>query len=82
MIKIFIITERRADYSRFKPIMELIEKDDQLDYTLVVTGAHLVESMGYTKNEILNDGLRFTMKFKCLLKSKIHVLQWSDPLPV
>ena len=24
MINIFIITERRADYSRFKPILELI----------------------------------------------------------
>ena len=58
MINIFIITERRADYSRFKPIMELIEKDDQLNYTLAVTGAHLVESMGYTKNEIINDGFK------------------------
>ena len=25
--KIFIVTERRADFSRFKPILELIKKD-------------------------------------------------------
>ena len=41
MRKIFIITERRADYSRFKPILKLIENDPELDYILTVTGAHL-----------------------------------------
>ena len=56
MIRIFIITERRADYSRFKPIMKLIKEDDSLDYILTVTGAHLIKEMGYTKDEILNDG--------------------------
>jgi UDP-N-acetylglucosamine 2-epimerase (non-hydrolysing)/GDP/UDP-N,N'-diacetylbacillosamine 2-epimerase (hydrolysing) len=56
MIKIFIITERRADYSRFKPIMKLIKQDDSLDYILAVTGAHIIKDMGYTKDEIVNDG--------------------------
>ena len=64
MIKIFIITERRADYSRFKPIMELIKKDDQLDYILVASGAHLVKSMGYTKNEITRDGFEIHYEIK------------------
>ena len=41
MRKIFIITERRADYSRFQPILELIKEDNELDYDLVVTGLHL-----------------------------------------
>ena len=37
MIKIFIITERRADYSRFKPILDLIVKDkDNLSQTILV----------------------------------------------
>ena len=35
--KILIVTERRADYSRFKPILDLIVKDKDLDYSLVVT---------------------------------------------
>ena len=56
MIKIFIITERRADYSRFKPIMKLIKDDKSLEYILAVTGAHLKNDMGYTKDEIINDG--------------------------
>ena len=58
MIKIYIITERRADYSRFKPLLDLINKDDQLEYILTVTGAHLKKEMGYTKNEIIDDGFK------------------------
>ena len=30
-IKIVLITERRADYSRFKPLLEIVKKDKQLD---------------------------------------------------
>lgn len=62
MIKIFIITERRADYSRFKPILDLIVKDKDLDYSLVVTGAHLKKEMGYTIDEIINDGFKIDYK--------------------
>ncbi len=58
MIKVFIITERRADYSRFKPIMRLIKEDTSLEYILAVTGAHLKKDMGYTKEEIIKDGFK------------------------
>ncbi len=64
MIKIFIITERRADYSRFKPILDLIVKDKDLDYSLVVTGAHIKEEMGHTIDEIINDGFNIDYKIK------------------
>ena len=47
MRKVFVITERRADYSRFKPILELIKKDKSLDYCLIVTGIHLLKEHGY-----------------------------------
>mgnify|MGYP003644287011 CR=1 FL=1 len=58
MRKIFIVTERRADYSRFKPILELVEARASLDYVLVVTGAHLQKEQGLTINEIKKDGFR------------------------
>ena len=54
-IKIALITERRADYSRFKPILNLIEKSKELDYDLVVTGIHLLEKHGNTIEEIANE---------------------------
>ena len=53
--KIMLITERRADYSRFKPILTLIKKDKYLTYDLVVTGLHLLKTHGKTINEIKKD---------------------------
>ena len=43
MRKIFIVTERRADYSRFKLILKKIDEDPELEYNLVVTGMHLLK---------------------------------------
>ena len=54
--KIFIITERRADYSRFRPIMSLLKSDERFEFDLCVTGIHLLEKSGRTINEIISDG--------------------------
>ena len=70
MRKIFLITERRADYSRFKPILELIENDKDLDYDLVVTGMHLKSEHGNTINEIIKDGFKIFSKFEMFLESE------------
>ena len=64
MRKIFVVTERRADYSRFKPILKLIEKDPQLEYDLVVTGVHLKKQHGFTINEIKDDGFKIFSTFE------------------
>lgn len=66
--KIFIVTERRADFSRFKPIIKLIEKEKNLTYDLVVTGIHLNKSFGYTKNEILEEKFKIFDEFKIFNK--------------
>ena len=62
--KILIITERRADYSRFKPILKLIKKSKFLDYILVVTGTHLLKTHGLTVDEIKKDQFRIDYKIK------------------
>ena len=36
--KIFLVTERRADYTKFRPILKEISKSKKLDYFLIVTG--------------------------------------------
>ncbi|MCV0430389.1 UDP-N-acetylglucosamine 2-epimerase [Nitrosopumilus sp.] len=61
--KILIVTERRADYSKFRPILKKITKSSKLDYCLVVTGSHLLSSHGKTINEIKNDGFKISYKF-------------------
>ena len=67
--KIFIVTERRADFSRFKPILELIKKDNKLDYDLVVTGSHLLKKHGYTIKEIIKSKFKIYDKFSMFDKS-------------
>lgn len=62
--KILIVTERRADYSRFKPILKLLSADKRFRYDLCVTGLHLLEKHGYTLNEIKKDGFQIKYQFK------------------
>jgi UDP-hydrolysing UDP-N-acetyl-D-glucosamine 2-epimerase len=62
--KVLIITERRADYSRFKPIINLIKKSKKLDYDLIVTGSHLLKKHGSTINEIKKDNIKINYKIK------------------
>ncbi|MEK7179196.1 MAG: UDP-N-acetylglucosamine 2-epimerase (hydrolyzing), partial [Patescibacteria group bacterium] len=60
MRKILFVTERRADYSRFKPIIEKITQDPDLDYYLIVTGIHLLERYGRTVDFIESDGVKIS----------------------
>lgn len=56
MRKIFIVVERRADYSRFKPILEKLRDDPFFDVYLVVTGICLLDKHGKDINYIKKDG--------------------------
>jgi GDP/UDP-N,N'-diacetylbacillosamine 2-epimerase (hydrolysing) len=56
MRTIAIVSERRADYSRFKPILELIRRDSELDYKLIVTGVSLLKEHGNDIDVIKRDG--------------------------
>lgn len=68
--KVFLITERRADYSRFQPILDLIKLDNDLDYDLVVTGLHLKKEHGNTIDEIIKDGFNVFSKFDMFLEDE------------
>lgn len=61
--KILIVTERRADYSKFKPVLDEITKSKSLSYVLIVTGSHLLKKHGYTINEIKKDGFKISDQF-------------------
>ena len=68
--KVFIVSERRADFSRFKPILKLIKKSKKLDYTLVVTGNHILKNYGNTIDEIKEEKFKIHKTFKMFLKNK------------
>ena len=68
--KILIVTERRADYSKFRPIINEIKKSKKLDYQLIVTGSHLLKEHGNTIKDIQKDGYKITAKFDMYLKNR------------
>jgi len=56
--KILFVTERRADYSRLKPIMKAVQNSSKLELQLVVTGMHLLKKFGETRKIIEEDGFK------------------------
>ncbi len=70
MRKIFIVTERRADFSRFKPIIKLIQKSKKLKYILIVTGNHLLKEYGYSIKEIRKEKIKISQTFPMFLKRR------------
>lgn len=57
-IKVVIVSERRADYSRFKPILSIMKKDPFFDYRLIVTGVSLLREYGEDIKIIHRDGFK------------------------
>ena len=68
--KILIVTERRADYSKFRSIIQEIQKSPKLDYFLIVTGSHLLKEHGHTIRDIKKDGFKITAKFHMYNRKK------------
>jgi UDP-N-acetylglucosamine 2-epimerase (non-hydrolysing)/GDP/UDP-N,N'-diacetylbacillosamine 2-epimerase (hydrolysing) len=62
MKKVFVVVERRADYSRYKPILEKMVKDPFFEIYLVVTGICLLEEHGSDINYIEEDGFTISAR--------------------
>ena len=57
---IAVLTGSRAEYSLMRPILKIIKKNKSKHrLNIIVTSTHLSEEYGYTKNEILQDNLKF-----------------------
>ena len=60
--KVFVVVERRADYSRYKPILDKMVKDESFEVHLVVTGICLLEEHGNDINYIEQDGFKISAR--------------------
>ncbi len=60
--KVCIITATRAEYGILKPLIRKLKSLSELETNLVVTGAHLMESQGYTCREIEQDGMEISAR--------------------
>ncbi len=70
MKKILLVTERRADYTKLRPILKEISKSKKLEYRLIVTGSHLLKEHGHTIDEIKLDGFKITTTFQMYKKQR------------
>jgi len=59
-----VFTGNRAEYGLQFPILRAIDKHPDLDYRLLVSGAHLDPNFGSTLDEIRNDGFRIDAEIK------------------
>jgi UDP-N-acetylglucosamine 2-epimerase (non-hydrolysing)/GDP/UDP-N,N'-diacetylbacillosamine 2-epimerase (hydrolysing) len=61
---IAVFTGNRAEYGLQFPILKAIDSHSQLDYRLIVSGAHLDNNFGNTLKEIYNDGFHVDAEVK------------------
>lgn len=73
MKKVCVVTGTRAEYGLLKPVIDKVNKSDDLELQLVVTGMHLSPEFGLTFREIESDGYVITEKVEMLLSSDSNV---------
>jgi len=53
---ICVVTGTRAEYGLLRPLLFRLKKNEKVELSLVVTGTHLMEAFGNTRQEIEADG--------------------------
>lgn len=67
--KIIAFTGIRSDYDLLSKFYKKINEKDGFELKLIVGGAHLSKQMGYTIQEIINDGIPILSRVETLLNS-------------
>ena len=68
--KIAIFTGNRAEYGLQYPIIKAVSRHKDLDYQLIVSGAHLDNNFGKTINEIKSDGFKVSVEVNIEMDAK------------
>lgn len=56
MRRICVFTGSRADYGPLRPLLQALERDDQIHLQILATGGHFVPEQGSTITQLLEDG--------------------------
>lgn len=64
-----MITGTRAEYGLLRPLMEEIQRDEEMQLQIIATGSHLSPEFGLTYREIEKDGFHIDRKIEMLLAS-------------
>ena len=67
--RILAFTSIRSDYDLLSPLFGLINLDSSLELKLLVSGAHLSKTYGYSVTQIINDGFEILCSIESLIDS-------------
>ena len=68
-MKILALTSIRSDYDLLSSLYKLLDQDKDIDFRLLVSGAHLSVENGYTKQYIEQDGFQILQEIETLISS-------------
>lgn len=68
-MKVLALTSIRSDYDLLSPLYRLLNEDKSIDFKLIVSGAHLSNNYGYTKQYIQKDGFDILLELETLINS-------------
>mgnify|MGYP000514619259 FL=1 len=69
MKKILAFSSIRSDYDLMSPLYMLLHEDKDIDFKIIVSGAHLSHSFGYSVEQIRKDGFNILLEIETLLSS-------------
>lgn len=69
MKKILAFSSIRSDYDLMSPLYQLLHADQDIDFKIIVSGAHLSYSFGYSVEQIRKDGFEILLEIETLLNS-------------
>ncbi len=69
MKKILSFSSIRSDYDLMSPLYKLLNDDSEIDFKLIVSGAHLSNNFGYSVEQIKKDGFNILLEIETLLSS-------------
>ena len=69
MEKILAFTSIRSDYDLMSPLYRLLHEDKNIDFRIIVSGAHLSHAFGYSVEQIRKDGFEILLEIETLLSS-------------
>ena len=69
MKKILAFSSIRSDYDLMSNLYKLLNNDKEIDFRIIVSGAHLSHSFGYSVEQIRKDELNILLEIETLLSS-------------
>lgn len=69
MKKILAFSSIRSDYDLMSPLYRLLDEDKNIDFKIIVSGAHLSHSFGYSVEQIRKDKFDILLEIETLLSS-------------